>query len=55
MLLGDTGVGKSSVVMRFVTNTFDKFSESTIGCVRSLHSTVGRMRRAGAFGIITFS
>lgn len=31
VLLGDTGVGKSSIVMRFVTNTYDKYSESTIG------------------------
>lgn len=31
VLLGDAGVGKSSLVMRFVTNSFDKYSESTIG------------------------
>lgn len=33
VLLGDAGVGKSSLVLRFVTNSFDKYSESTIGCV----------------------
>ncbi len=31
VLLGDSGVGKSSLVLRFVTNSFDKYSESTIG------------------------
>lgn len=31
VLLGDTGVGKSSIVLRFVTNAFEKYSESTIG------------------------
>jgi len=31
VLLGDAGVGKSSLVLRFVTNSFDKYSESTIG------------------------
>jgi Ras-related protein Rab-5C/Ras-related protein Rab-22 len=31
VLLGDTGVGKSSIVLRFVTNSFEKYSESTIG------------------------
>ncbi len=33
VLLGDAGVGKSSLVLRFVTGSFDKYSESTIGCV----------------------
>lgn len=31
VLLGDQGVGKSSLVLRFVTNSFDKYSEATIG------------------------
>ena len=35
VLLGDAGVGKSSLVLRFVTGSFDKYSESTIGCVHS--------------------
>ncbi|CAG5132753.1 unnamed protein product [Candidula unifasciata] len=30
-LLGESGVGKSSIVMRFVTNTFKSALESTIG------------------------
>jgi GTPase SAR1 family protein len=33
VLLGHTGVGKSSIVHRFVTNQFDRQSEPTIGCV----------------------
>ena len=31
VLLGHQGVGKSSIVLRFVTNNFRQFSESTIG------------------------
>jgi len=31
VMLGDTGCGKSSLVLRFVTNNFRQFSESTIG------------------------
>ena len=40
VLLGDAGVGKSSLVLRFVTGSFDKYSESTIGCAapRIIHT-----------------
>lgn len=31
VLLGDTSVGKSSIVIRFVKNQFSEFQESTIG------------------------
>ena len=32
VLLGDTAVGKSSLAQRFVTDTFNPMSDSTIGC-----------------------
>lgn len=31
VLLGDTGCGKSSIVLRFVTGTWERYNESTIG------------------------
>lgn len=31
ILLGDSGVGKTSIVLRFVNNIFNPYSESTIG------------------------
>mmetsp|Transcript_1631 Transcript_1631/g.4373 ORF Transcript_1631/g.4373 Transcript_1631/m.4373 type:complete len:220 (-) Transcript_1631:193-852(-) len=31
VLLGDSGVGKSSLVLRFITNEFKPYTESTIG------------------------
>ena len=33
VLLGDAGVGKSSLMLRFVTKNFKPHSESTIGYV----------------------
>lgn len=33
VLVGDTGVGKTSIVTNFVTGQFDKFAEPTIGYV----------------------
>ena len=31
VLLGDAGCGKSSIVSRFIKNTFSEYQESTIG------------------------
>ena len=35
VLLGEAGVGKSSLVLRFVANHFKAYSESTIGCAQA--------------------
>ncbi len=34
VLLGDTAVGKSSLASRFVNDTFNPMSDSTIGCAQ---------------------
>ena len=38
VLLGEAGVGKSSLVLRFVANHFKAYSESTIGCAPRRHA-----------------
>lgn len=38
VLLGDAGVGKTSIVLRFVTGAFERYSESTIGYVIAVHA-----------------
>jgi GTPase SAR1 family protein len=35
VLLGDAGVGKSSIVLRLVNGTFDKYNEPTVAWVKS--------------------
>ncbi|CAE7330855.1 CUV [Symbiodinium sp. KB8] len=49
VLLGDTGVGKSSIVRRFVTEAFDRYSEPTIGYVPTVdgQSIKFQVRSAG--------
>lgn len=31
IIVGDTGVGKSNILMRYKSNTFDAFMKNTIG------------------------
>ena len=39
MLLGDSAVGKSSLVLRFVKKQFYEYQESTIGGMRRASAT----------------
>jgi len=41
VLLGESAVGKSSLVLRFVKDQFDDYRESTIGGEGSLSSWTG--------------
>ncbi|CAI4618683.1 ASN_collapsed_G0033970.mRNA.1.CDS.1 [Saccharomyces cerevisiae] len=40
VLLGDSSVGKSSIVHRFVKDTFDELRESTIGAAFYLNQSL---------------
>ena len=51
VLLGATGVGKSSLVLRYVTSQFNPHSESTIGAAFMSKMTVMKLRAKEEGGV----